>query len=340
MVLVRKRFFRQHCMQLLRNDQLRRTNTAFPEGRIFSKSFTFNPKAKPKQPVNLDGGISGPMDARPMNGVLSDSPTDMTFGERFEATDEHPYNGQIPSSRDTEEQSPSSSRDVQVTTPSQHQYHARQRVRAASRARSVPHILAQRHPVPLTLTTSAHPHHLDLTAKSPVPPHAHHHSTSVSPMLSGFGGFPGPIEIIGHLLPTSTRQDIRRRLSHSQRKMTLLTSPHTPTLPSLHEMHMAEESWTDSIKSQVARWMPESLNGLVIGRNSRFYTEELSDDELEQLGGVEYRALRTLSYLVAGVSWFEGGRHLKVHADEWISGWTVHFLLPDYTLCDHRHLLR
>jgi hypothetical protein len=41
---------------------------------------------------------------------------------------------------------------------------------------------------------------------------------------------------------------------------------------------------------------------LVIGRNSRFFTEELDDEELQELGGVEYRALRLLSRLVPVVS--------------------------------------
>lgn len=52
---------------------------------------------------------------------------------------------------------------------------------------------------------------------------------------------------------------------------------------------------------KVARWLPESISGLVIGRNSRFWVHELSDEELEVIGGVEYRALRVLSYLVAAV---------------------------------------
>jgi hypothetical protein len=51
-----------------------------------------------------------------------------------------------------------------------------------------------------------------------------------------------------------------------------------------------------------ARWMPDTLASLVVGRNSRFFTEELDDEELEQIGGVEYRALRLLSYAVAAVS--------------------------------------
>jgi hypothetical protein len=53
-----------------------------------------------------------------------------------------------------------------------------------------------------------------------------------------------------------------------------------------------------------ARWMPDTLASLVVGRNSRFFTEELDDEELEQIGGVEYRALRLLSYAVAAVSPF------------------------------------
>jgi len=48
--------------------------------------------------------------------------------------------------------------------------------------------------------------------------------------------------------------------------------------------------------------MPVGLASLVVGRNSRFFTEELDDEELEQIGGVEYRALRLLSYAVAAVS--------------------------------------
>ena len=41
----------------------------------------------------------------------------------------------------------------------------------------------------------------------------------------------------------------------------------------------------------------------VVGRNSRFLV--LSADEIEELGGVEYRALTALMWLVAGVSHFE-----------------------------------
>lgn len=41
---------------------------------------------------------------------------------------------------------------------------------------------------------------------------------------------------------------------------------------------------------------------LSTGRNSDFHTESLSDNQLEFLGGTEYRALRWLSYVVPLVS--------------------------------------
>jgi hypothetical protein len=63
-----------------------------------------------------------------------------------------------------------------------------------------------------------------------------------------------------------------------------------------------EEGWHESLVTSAARWMPDTLASLVVGRNSRFFTEELDDEDLEKIGGVEYRALRLLSYAVAAVS--------------------------------------
>ncbi|GFZ43378.1 hypothetical protein JCM24511_01098 [Saitozyma sp. JCM 24511] len=360
MVLVRKRFFRQHCAELLRSDRLRRTNSVAPEGlglgRMFTKSFTFHPtgtkaqtgtKTKTKREGGKPAGsgtvlISGPTNVRPVDNYVeeghggerpfSDSPTTYGFSEEVGPTeqgsshegtteavrDQHEEPGREEENGDGKPQAnpqasplvsdggillhdhddrPSFSHGIHIATPSDHMFTARQRLRAASRAMSVPHALTHE-PLPLTRTMPAigaavHDHHPSLHITDHLP-HPHHH-----PQYSGFGGFPGPIELVQRLLPDRTRQNISRRLSQPQRRMTLLT-PSLPALPSLHPEPDPEESWTDSIRSQVSRWMPASLNGLVIGRNSRFYTEELSDEDLEQLGGVEYRALQVLSRLVAG----------------------------------------
>ena len=76
MVLVRKRYFRTHCSQLLTNDQFRRTNTIqLDQGSVFDRAFTWNP-ASPKTPKfnrkSKRGLISGPTNARAMGGFIPD----------------------------------------------------------------------------------------------------------------------------------------------------------------------------------------------------------------------------------------------------------------------------
>lgn len=71
--------------------------------------------------------------------------------------------------------------------------------------------------------------------------------------------------------------------------------PHTRTL-------VAQKSQEQKVgaKSQKVSWL--KFDGLVIGRNSLFHTDKLVDEQLKEIGGVEYRALSLLSYLVALVS--------------------------------------
>ncbi|KAK0433448.1 potassium transporter [Armillaria borealis] len=82
---------------------------------------------------------------------------------------------------------------------------------------------------------------------------------------------PGPIQVFRKLFKRSAPGVYRK----FQRKMTM---PYTSTL---------EASRT--------KWLDFDLD---VGRNSNFYTETLTDEQLEKLGGAEYRALRVLSYLV------------------------------------------
>lgn len=110
----------------------------------------------------------------------------------------------------------------------------------------------------------------------------------------GQGGFPGPIQL---------SQMVARR--------------YVPQLYSGLKGLFGEIRRRD--KKRVER-LQDEFNKLIIGRNSDFNTEELSDEELEELGGLEcvllfprvmfsiltshdhrYRALRLLSYLVAFV---------------------------------------
>lgn len=58
---------------------------------------------------------------------------------------------------------------------------------------------------------------------------------------------------------------------------------------------------TNARKGKSLQWLSEEFSRLTIYRNSDFDTDELDDEELERLGGLEYRALDFLSYLVIGV---------------------------------------
>lgn len=111
---------------------------------------------------------------------------------------------------------------------------------------------------------------------------------------TGYGGFPSLLHIFHHFLPERAKQ----RLYRPVRRVGIVMHPtYAHEFENGHAGH--EESWSEAIRGSVAKWMPEGLQGLVIGRNSRFWTEELDDEELEQIGGVEYRALKLLSSIVS-----------------------------------------
>ncbi|KAI0638942.1 TrkH-domain-containing protein [Trametes polyzona] len=87
----------------------------------------------------------------------------------------------------------------------------------------------------------------------------------------GLGGFPGPVELGQRLLKLYFPRLYRR----------------------LSEMTVREQ-----FPSRHTKWLGDTLKDMVIGRNGDFHTEELTDEQLEELGGIEYRALKLLSYIV------------------------------------------
>jgi hypothetical protein len=98
-----------------------------------------------------------------------------------------------------------------------------------------------------------------------------------------FGGFPGPRAIISRL--------IRRFLPGVHRHLTrTLTMPRTTTITSMRG------------NTERARPVPYVSFDAVVGHNSSF--EELTDEQLEELGGVEFRALNALLWIVGIVSAF------------------------------------
>ncbi|KAJ3485808.1 hypothetical protein NLI96_g4697 [Meripilus lineatus] len=104
------------------------------------------------------------------------------------------------------------------------------------------------------------------------------------PKDQGHGGFPGPFQLFSKFLKQyfpELHQAIMKRLESQ------------PQVKSGGKIDDSEKGVGKSFKR-----LTQDFQGLVIGRNSDFNTDELSDEELERLGGREYRALRTLSYLV------------------------------------------
>jgi hypothetical protein len=195
--------------------------------------------------------------------------------------------GSVESKTERDEPTPSTGRTILIDPPTR-QYRARQRIRSQTRGMSMtgPSPKSQTHPTPLTT-------HATMPSPIPKPERSKH---------TGLGGF-NPTHLLPYILPSQTRSTITRHFSRPElsRRMTILTNPNHSGSYTTKQSQDSEGMW-GGFKTGAARWMPDTLASLVVGRNSRFFTEELDDEELEQIGGVEYRALRLLSYAVAAVS--------------------------------------
>ncbi|KAJ3811574.1 potassium transporter [Lentinula aff. lateritia] len=86
-------------------------------------------------------------------------------------------------------------------------------------------------------------------------------------------GFPGPVHIARKALKTFSPKTYRKL----ERKLTM---PYTRT-----------------VEGSNVSWLSPNSE-IVVGPNSDFHVETLSDDLVEQIGGIEYVALRWLSYMV------------------------------------------
>lgn len=366
MVLVRKRYFRIHCSELLKGDYFRRTNTVMPDRQsAFSKTFTLNPaspsksnrvKDKERNEKLSKREISSPKDARALGSYVPDEVTSVdrtiqesplsfqrqrsrvsfrpsieisaapqqangsmdgptvqgSVKEEEEGEDRSAVNGPTPST------GLSHARTIQISdTAPTRQYQARQRIRSQSRAMSL-----GVGPSPKTMQTNI-PLDSTKTMPSPLP-------RPEGIKNSGMGGFPTASQLLPYLLSSRTRSTIHRHFSRPnlERETTMLTNPHVPRVETGEE----EGGWSAALMSGVAKWMPDTLTHLVVGRNSRFFTEELDDEELEQIGGVEYRALRLLSYAVSAVC-----PNLVSKASS-ANVCVVHLSLPDDPICHHCHL--
>ncbi|KAJ3570181.1 hypothetical protein NP233_g4576 [Leucocoprinus birnbaumii] len=115
----------------------------------------------------------------------------------------------------------------------------------------------------LTITSTRH-------RENPTLPNTPH-PTATSQKYRNFGEFPGPLQIM-------------QRLAKRAAPKTYQKFKRSMTMPSSRTLEGKDKSYLDF--------------DLKTGRNSDFRTETLSENELEKLGGTEYRALRWLTWVV------------------------------------------
>ncbi|KAF8891820.1 cation transport protein-domain-containing protein [Infundibulicybe gibba] len=96
----------------------------------------------------------------------------------------------------------------------------------------------------------------------------------------GFGGFPMPHEILNSL--------VGRFFPKLRRKFT-----RTITIPVVRSLTSHRGDVSDGVKA-----VPYISFDAIVGRNSTFHL--LTNEQIEELGGVEYRALNALLWIVAG----------------------------------------
>ena len=334
MVVTRQRFFREHCTQLLNNDHFRRTNTLLPPRSGFlNNAFTFTPrKDQSEQPINpaRKGFISGPTDARKVEDFVEerqmvDSPTPHSdaqdVGPGSEDSVSDGQEGRLTWDPDTplEKSGDTAGSSLPLgilklngentppglaspRSPANHGFHRERTIQIASPPRMPADYGTRQLLRARTRTVSVHNQTVpdgrnDLLRTSTLgDPIGNPFPEALDPLHTGFGGFPNPIQsVIRRLVPANAKNSLRRRISRDEGRMRVLHN-------SAATLDFRDEDGGSNPDKRSAKWMPEQLRGLVIGRNSRFFTEELSDDELEQVGGVEYRALRLLVWIVGGVS--------------------------------------
>lgn len=126
----------------------------------------------------------------------------------------------------------------------------------------------------------------------------------------GFGGFPMPHEIIGKIVNYAIPKisdKLHRTISVPARTISLSSQNGDTGAPDGVDLRTRTKS------------VPYISFDAIIGRNSQFY--DLREEELEELGGVEYRALSILLWLVPLVSILELINHTNAHSVSPVLHW-------------------
>lgn len=139
------------------------------------------------------------------------------------------------------------------------------------------------------------------------------HAASGSAAHTGRGGFPGPHRLIAALV-----RAISPKTAH-QVYTFVAEDPKARSLRWAHPFQSFEQAVEPSLEkrkdvrearhAERVKWLPPGVRGVVVGRNSQIYDEELDVEDLELFAAIEYRALSLLTALVFVVS-LPGGLRL------------------------------
>ncbi|KAH7909367.1 cation transport protein-domain-containing protein [Hygrophoropsis aurantiaca] len=176
---------------------------------------------------------------------------------------------------------------------SEYSYHARSRSRPRRRSSAAPpHVN-----IPMDQHPTTHTYRSSRRASQSYPTQPYEPPDfQPAQKLSGFGGFPMPHELLaslfGKLFPR-----VKTRLQRTvtiPATTTIAGGGRVPTLPGRMDSVVDGGSVTagDGTKS-----VPYISFDAIVGRNSVFHL--LTNEQMEELGGVEYRALNALLWLVA-----------------------------------------
>jgi hypothetical protein len=126
----------------------------------------------------------------------------------------------------------------------------------------------------------------------------------------GFGGFPTPLTVVARVaqrLAPETYAQVERRLTlvpgellgPAPSPMAAAEGNEAPDHKGKHANRAESNDWTDDLESGLGRMVDYLKKGrLWVGRNSFLHIDDLSRDVLDRVGGVEYGAIRVLSWLV------------------------------------------
>ncbi|KIM41983.1 hypothetical protein M413DRAFT_445173 [Hebeloma cylindrosporum] len=275
MVLIRKRFFRTHCEYIVLKDAKQRTNKskASIKKTISSPIATFKQReAAPRQEKEPIGPTTETHNSEPQVHFVGPTPGVTLSSIPTHGHDPANLGGETHIISDEAFSSSPKSEEIPLTTMSEPVPVSSPMAVEFALSTTIPPRFAHYHPMMTMRNGRAVPKRgATMLSASRVPDVPGAPNTN-NAKYQGFGGFPGPTKLLTQVVKITAPQTYQKL----ERSMTITT---------MTTLHASSAPWLN-------------FSGLVVGRNSDFRTDSLTDEQLEDIGGAEYKALRLLSYLV------------------------------------------